>query len=330
MPEWAGTGLKYVVPPTSFRPMKHEVRGLALPHTYNTMKATYTSLSLYGMLCIASLGALTAFGPSGTTTATPAAVMPGPDVKAGQLTCAVNEFASHVRWVQANDTTAVSARTHRFTVGSYKEMLNASSCSGTEQQGLMIRFGGDDQSKALQFAYQVVCMELEWVDETEEGPYTPINDLYEADAFGELSVSSMGEAGWLSGPSKAFQDHILVDRYDADVFTKVYAGVNAHSIFKVATINALIADNDLGDDDFVEVVPIAEPLAWIAPDRGGDFTVRTCLVAVDKATGLRLINDSVSTKPRFKNRGCDLGTGCPPNCGTATFTISGVALRKGC
>jgi hypothetical protein len=140
----------------------------------------------------------------------------------------------------------------------------------------------------------------------------------------------MGEAGCLSGPSKAFQDHILVDRYDADVFTKVYAGVDAHSIFKVATINALIADNDLGDDDFVEVVPIAEPLAWIAPDRGGDFTVRTCLVAVDKATGLRLINNAPSTKPRFKNRGCDMGSTCPPSCSMVTFLLSGVALRKSC
>jgi hypothetical protein len=310
--------------------MKDELRGLALPHTYNTMKATYTSLSLYGMLCIASLGALTAFGPSGTTTATPAAVMPGPDVKAGQLTCAVNEFASHVRWVQANDTSAVSARTHRFTVGSYKAMLNTYACTGTEQQGLMIRFGGDDQQKSLVFAYDVVCMDLDWQYEIEEGPYTTANSLYEVDASGDLILSPKSVGDWLDGPSKAFQDHILVDRYDTDVFTPVYAGVDAHSIFKVSTINALIADNDLGDDDFVEVVPIAEPLAWVAADRGGDFTVRTCLVAVDKATGLRLINDSVSTKPRFKNRGCDMGSTCPPSCSMVTFPLSGVALRKSC
>lgn len=300
-------------------------------HTYNTMKATYTSLSLYGMLCIASLGALTAFGPSGTTTATPAAVMPGPDVKAGQLTCAVNEFASHVRWwVQGNDTSAVAARTHRFTVGSYYAMLDAFTCKAAEQMGLMIRFGGDDQQNSLVFAYEVVCMDLAWRSETEEGPYIPTDSLYEADYSGVLTRSSKGVADWLAGPGEAFQDHILVDRYDEDVFTKVYAGVNPHSIFKVATINALIRDNNLGDDDFVEVVPIAEPLAWVAPERGGDFSVRTCLVAVDKTTGQRLINDSGTTKPRFKNRGCDLGSTCPPSCSLVTFPLSGVAIRKSC
>ncbi|MGV3636825.1 MAG: hypothetical protein ACO1NQ_04165 [Flavobacteriales bacterium] len=293
------------------------------------MNATYTSLSLYGLLCIASVVALSAFGPAGTT-APPPALMPGPDVKAAQLACAVNEFATHVRWVQGSDTTAVTTSTHRFTVGSYKEMLNAGGCTGTAQQGFMIRFGARPQDKALRFAYQLVCMDLAWKDDIEQGPYTPIEDLYETNAQGELTRSSMTVAEWSDGPSKAFQDHILVDRYDEDLFTKVYAGVNAHILFRVSTINALIADNSLEDDDLIEVVPIAEPLAWISPDRGADLTVRTCLVAVDEATGQRLINDSPSTWPRFKNQGCDLGTGCPPGCDVAIFTSTGVALRKGC
>jgi len=294
------------------------------------MKATYTSLSLYGMLCAASLVALTAFGPAGTGVDASPALMPGPDVKAGQLTCAVNEFASHVRWVGIADTSAVASRSYRFNVASFKSMTDGAGCSGTDNAGFMIRFGADLGKKTLDFAYQIVCMDLEWKDELEQGTYLPSGDLYETDPSGMLVVSPMSVSDWLNGPSTVFQEHIVVDRYDTDVFTKVYAGVNAHSIFKVATINALIADNELGDDDFVEVVPIAEPLAWVSSDRGGDFTVRTCLVAVKKTTGQRLIDNSPSTKPRFKNRGCDLGSGCPPNCDIATFTLTGVALRKSC
>lgn len=295
------------------------------------MKATITSISLYSVLCAASLAALVAQGHTRPAPTTPldTLALPRQDVTLKELNCAEAEFNTHVAWSNGGAPLPLTPSIHRFTVSSFMAMLATAGCSANEQAGLMIRYGADDVKKALKFSYSMTCMDLKWYYESEEGSHVADSVIYEINSSNDLVLSAYTNSTWNAGPSQVFQDKILVDRYDDGTFVKPYEGINGHILFKAATISALIKDNGLAGSDLVEVVPIAEPLTWVAPNEGGDFSVRACLVPVSKNTG-RLLSNTVPNFPRFLNRGCDLGSACPPLCKLVSFSFLGTPVRRSC
>jgi len=250
---------------------------------------------------------------------------PKREVNKAELGCVEKEYDSHVHWGTPLVHDVLTPTTIRFTKASFQEMAGEFECSGTA--GLMIHYGANDANKTLSLAYSMVCMTL---DEEEEGTYGEDIHLYVTDSAGSLVKFGFATSIWQDEQGKDFQENVVVDSYDDSLFRYIYKEINGHSIHKVTEIDELIEHNELVDTDFVEVVPIAEPLVWAKTDRGAGFIMRTCLVAV-KDNSRRITSDP-QTPPngRLTDRGTDLGAVCPPLCNDVAFPQYGVAIRKGC
>lgn len=251
-------------------------------------------------------------------------------VKADELACAVQEFNTKVHVGTPADHAALAPTTIQFTVGSYNafKAANQASCDGVP--GMAIHYGLNAATNQLSFAFSFVCMEL--VDDI--GPYSvPNAPLYVptqqngwALATGALILST-----WRSSLGQAFKNRIVVDEYDNNAFQNIYTNTFSHMVYKLSQIDVLIEDNHLGEQDWIEIVPVAEPEKWSIQHRGALFSLKTCLVAKNE-TGRMVSNDEASPGDGvFRMRGSDLGAACPPLCNNmAVFTAHGVALRNGC
>lgn len=253
--------------------------------------------------------------------------LPQQAVTAWELGCVTREFKGQVHWgtPAAHDT--IELRTLRFTVESYRIQAAELVCLPEQTPGLVVHFGADAPNKTLSLAYSFVCMDLDSID---EGRYVLDDKICLTDANDELDGSNMTLADWRSTIGKTFQDNIVVDKYDHDRFQYIYKDVDGHMVFKLRQIDDLIRDNALAATDHIEVVPIAEPLTWPKTDRGADFTMRVCLVALKG--NVRQISDAPqgAGDGRFTKRGSDLGSACPPLCDVVAFASSGVEVRKSC
>ena len=261
---------------------------------------------------------------------TPSTAMrsPGVALTEQELGCLQAEFVSHVKWGDPMDPEAVTTTVPlRFSVGSFRNRLAAVACDSGEVVGLMIHFGADASKRELSLAYSFACMTL--VDD--EGEFTMSGDLLVTDEKEALVSYGGSLEHWRAGPGLAFKENILVDQYDDDRFVKRYMDEWGRMLYRASEIEQLIDDNGLSSTDLVEVVAVSEPLAWVTTNIGGDFTMRTCLVAVKD--GLRRINNVPHGPgvPELSFRGADLGSACPPLCGPrVAFPTHGVAFRPGC
>jgi len=191
----------------------------------------------------------------------------------------------------------------------------------------MIRFGADATNKTLSLAYTFACMQL---DENGKGTFAEDEKLYVINMDDSLIEYTSPLPDWQAAEGSAFQNNVLVDKYDNNAFQYIYKKDPGHSIHKLSEINDLITDNELAETDFVEIVPIAEPRIWPKYDQGSEFTMRTCLVAIK--TNTRRITDDAPSSPgyRLTDRGTDLGSVCPPLCLGVAFPTIGLAVRKSC
>lgn len=252
---------------------------------------------------------------------------PDVEVSKKELSCVEQEYADHVHWGKPHAHQQLTSAIIRFTEESYRKLESGFTCGEGETPGLMIRFGADSENKALSLAYGFVCMNL---DDNGKGTFVEDDKLYVINEDDSLVGSTSSLSDWQAAQGKAFQDNVLVDKYDNKAFQYIYKDYRGHTIHKLSEINDLIAHNELAGTDFVEIVPIAEPRIWPKYDQGSEFTMRTCLVAVK--AGSRRITDDVPPSPasRLTDRGTDLGSVCPPLCLSVTFPAHGVAIRKSC
>ena len=257
---------------------------------------------------------------------------PRTDVTKSELYCGEQEFDSLVHWGNPATHVPMTGSIPRFTVGSFQALLPNQSCSGNEELGFLVRYGADNG--ALKFAYRFVCMTLQNVQGTDEGNFTEIdpgNDaMYEVDGSEDLQPGQSVKA-WNDGYGLGLQNNVVVDKYDHNRFQKIYQTDAGFAVHRVSAINALIADNSLQEEDYIQVVPIAEPLSWPQAHRGADFSIHTCMVAFDKQLNERVIDsDPVPTRP-LEGRGSDLGSACPPMCyDHLAFPTTGINMRSAC
>ncbi len=249
-----------------------------------------------------------------------------PRVIASDLDCAEAELNAVVHYGTPAQHQALSPHTIQFTRQSYEEIRNDFTPGQCEpgRSGLAILYGFDPEAHHVVCAFSFVCMDL--VDDI--GPYTiPQTPLYTIQN-NALTTTTMTLDQWWAGPGQAFQENIVVDKYDNNAFQSIYTDQRPHVVYKLEQVDSLIADNHLGEADRVEVVLVAEPEAWSKLDRGANFSMKTCLVAVDQ-TG-RLIGNEANNGT-YAMRGADLGSACPPMCADiAVFQGRGVDVRAGC
>lgn len=249
-----------------------------------------------------------------------------PRVIQSDLACAEAELNEVVHYGTPAKHQPLSPHTIQFTRQSYEEIRNdftPGQCE-PERSGLAILYGFDAEAHHVVCAFSFVCMDLV----NDIGPYTiPQTPLYTIQN-NALTATTMTLDQWWTGPGQAFQENIVVDRYDNDAFQFIYTDERPHMVYKLEQVDSLIADNHLGAADRVEVVLVAEPQAWSKLDRGALFSMKTCLVAVN-GTG-RLIGNE-SNDGTYAMRGADLGSACPPMCtGIAVFQSKGVDVRASC
>lgn len=257
-----------------------------------------------------------------------ALVFKHPYVTKTELECAEKEFTDMVHFGTPSVHTSIAKDTIQFEVGSYNDLkATIDTCQHTP--GLVIHYGLDSASKALSFAFSAVCMHLSGIEGTYSIPSAP---LYVLDAGGKFDATVFTDLNaWRNGPGQYFQDNIVVDKYDNGSFQAIYANTDGHMVYKFDQIDALISDNGIGANDFVEVVPVAEPEKWAKVDKGADFSMKTCLVSRADNTRLIDVGPGPGSPGQFKLRGTDLGSACPPLCGGAVlFATEGVDVRKSC
>lgn len=247
---------------------------------------------------------------------------PEKDVK-----CAITEFVNLVHHGTPSAHSKINVTSIRFTVESYQQ-AKASLSGCTETTGMVIHYGFDPVADTLSLAFSFACMDI---DADGMGPInTPDSPLYVIDANRKLGPVTTTLKDWRDSVGKAFRDNIVVDKYDHDKFQYIYKETNGYMAYKLQQVDDLIAHNNLSKTDWVEVVAIAEPLFWPKPNRGADFSMRTCLVAYD-SNGRMLADTNPPLGTPYQNRASDLGSPCPVACGDyAIFQDKGIDVRKPC
>jgi hypothetical protein len=246
-----------------------------------------------------------------------------------EVYCAEEEFKKIVGHGTTTNPDPIVTPAITFSVESFRELKADFMPSCNDTSGLVIHYGFDITGKTLSLAFSAVCIDLK----DDVGEYAiPETPLYVLDSNSKFIPAPQGSlTAWRAGPGKAFQEQVVVDKYDHKRFQLIYADKFAHMVYTFGQVDSLIIDNQLIASDYVEVVPVAEPERWSTMDRGADFSMKTCLVAVDR-TGRRLKNTPHAPgEGKFKDRGSDLGSACPPLCdGWALFAKRGTDVRKNC
>ncbi|MBK9535590.1 MAG: hypothetical protein IPO10_10565 [Flavobacteriales bacterium] len=247
-----------------------------------------------------------------------------------EFTCISRDFSLHIQRGPVASPQPIVVPQLRFSVDDVSRALDSLATCAAGQgnlRGITVHFGLD-RNGALDLVLQFVCM-FPVNGTADTYTYTPTATYYVI-VGGHLVRAPDAITNWLADSGDRYTKEVVKRRTDGPTWEPFRSGVDVTSITFLyeGELDLLIAENGLTETDVLELVPAAEPATWKDDGHGGieenDFYQSLCWVGV----GVEL--DDVDHTEKFKNKGADLGSLCPPNCASLYLPDRGQPRRPGC
>jgi len=259
-----------------------------------------------------------------------------PWVTASELKCMTDDFNKYIHVGTPASHAPIQLRALPLTVGvgALQALVSGLKCSKGDlvSHGVLLHYGLDGRM-GFDVMLQLVCTDHYASDSTYT--YDEPKEGYTLDGTGALVLDTNALAKWYAskGPGTRYAANVVLDHNANDQWTAFNKDKDVRStIFPYQLrLTELIKDNDLGADDLLRIVPVAEPRTRREDGEGGYVETGYHQGAAWVPEGVTL-DDKAYVNTPYKNKAADLGHPCPYTCPKDKFKFrdKGLPPRSSC
>ncbi|HOP45093.1 MAG TPA: hypothetical protein PLA11_16340 [Flavobacteriales bacterium] len=247
-----------------------------------------------------------------------------------EFNCITRDFTDHIKLRPLTAPVDMGIRSLRFKVAELlAALVDPATCEPEKGwiRGVVVHLGLDPSDR-FDVAIQFVCL----VPTEEEDTYTyTVPENYYTVGTDKLIAATDTLEDWLDDRGDRYMANMVVRRTDGPDWSAFNAEVDVRSVVfpYEGCLQQLIADNDMGNGDLMELKCMSEPTHWSAeedPISQEGFHHSVVWLGAEEE-----LDDDTYTQP-FLHKAADMGVTIPPGSAAAGVVLrtTGLPRRPGC